>query len=77
MTPLPYLGKISYGLYVFHFPCLLLAYVWFSPFIAHGTAIPGLLMTVGASMLSWHFFEKPMNAQKKGFSYVRTRGLRF
>jgi peptidoglycan/LPS O-acetylase OafA/YrhL len=70
MRPLPYLGKISYGLYVFHFPCLLLAYVWLSPFMAYGTAIPGLFMTLGISMLSWHFFEGPINAQRQRFSRV-------
>jgi peptidoglycan/LPS O-acetylase OafA/YrhL len=74
MGPLPYLGKISYGLYVFHFPCLLLAYVWLSPLMAHGTAIPGLFMTLVISMLSWHFFEGPINAQRKRFSSAQTRG---
>jgi peptidoglycan/LPS O-acetylase OafA/YrhL len=75
MGPLPYLGKISYGLYLFHFPCLLLTYVWLSPFMAHGTAIPGLFMTLGISMLSWHFFDGPINAQRRRFSCGQTRGL--
>jgi len=73
LAPLPYLGKISYGLYVFHFPCLVLAYAWLSPIMSHGTAIPGLIMTLLVSMLSWHLFEGPINAQKRHFSYRRAR----
>jgi peptidoglycan/LPS O-acetylase OafA/YrhL len=75
IAPLPYLGKISYALYVFHLPCLVLAYVWFSPYLNHGTAIPALAMTVLLSMVSWRWFEGPINDQKRRFPYHgRARG---
>lgn len=67
--PFTYLGKISYGLYVFHFPCLLLAYVWLSPYMSHGTALWGLLLTVVLSVCSWRLFESPINDLKRFFPY--------
>ena len=66
VTPLPYLGRISYGLYVFHLPCLVLAAVWFS-FLPFGHAVPALAMTIGLAALSWRFVEGPINAQKRRF----------
>ncbi len=67
--PWPYLGKISYGLYVFHFPCQLLCYVWFGSIMSHGTAIPALVMTVALAAASWHFVERPINDLKRYFPY--------
>jgi peptidoglycan/LPS O-acetylase OafA/YrhL len=71
--PMPYLGKISYGLYVFHLPCLVASSVIFS-FMPRGNAIPALAMTIGISMLSWRFFESPINDLKRHFSYSRLGG---
>jgi peptidoglycan/LPS O-acetylase OafA/YrhL len=66
--PFPYLGKISYGLYVFHLPCLVLASVWFA-FMPHGSALPAFAMTVGLSALSWRVLEHPINNLKRYFPY--------
>ncbi len=63
IQPFPYLGRISYGLYIFHLPCLVLASAWFS-FLPVGTAVPALAMTVGIAALSWRYVEGPINAQK-------------
>lgn len=71
LKPLSYLGKISYGLYVFHLPCLVLAAFWFGPYMQHGTAVPALLLTIGLSMLSWHLFESPINDLKRYFPYAK------
>jgi peptidoglycan/LPS O-acetylase OafA/YrhL len=68
LGPFPYLGKISYGLYVFHLPCIVLSATIFS-FMPHGNALPALGMTIAVSMLSWHLVEGPINALKKHFPY--------
>lgn len=76
--PLVYLGTISYGLYVIHNfvpfmwrdlggqagvpDALMWDQKWRLPFI--------LVITIGLSALSWHAFEKPINALKKHFPYL-------
>ncbi len=73
-----YLGKISYGLYIYHFhtPGLLRNIVL--PRL--GLAMPEtawarflLISTVaiGIAMLSWHLIEKPLNGLKRHFPYGR------
>lgn len=70
--PMPYLGKISYGLYVFHLPCLVISAALFT-FMPHGNAIPAFVMTVALAMLSFRFFESPINDLKRHFSYRSLR----
>lgn len=74
--PLRYLGKISYGLYVFHF---------FGIFIGRkllsraGTdnwwllAFASLVATVGLSVLSYEIFEKKFLQLKRRFETFHTR----
>lgn len=72
-----YLGKISYGLYIFHnfvgLPTHLT--IKYLPFLA-GLPLIKLVLNcfwlVVVSSLSWHFFEKPINSLKKNYPYVRT-----
>jgi peptidoglycan/LPS O-acetylase OafA/YrhL len=66
--PAPYLGKISYALYLFHLPCLVLASGWFS-FMPHGSAIPALGLTILLAALSWWSFEAPINKLGQYFPY--------
>jgi peptidoglycan/LPS O-acetylase OafA/YrhL len=70
--PLRYLGKISYGLYVYHFPI-----VWFSGRIADLGVVPPLLQplstliafsaTILIASLSFHLMERPIINLKDRF----------
>jgi peptidoglycan/LPS O-acetylase OafA/YrhL len=72
-----YLGKISYGLYIFHMfmPAVLLRlyYMFDLPIIvrqAFYLRLPIYLgLTVLVASLSWHWFERPINNLKKHFPY--------
>jgi peptidoglycan/LPS O-acetylase OafA/YrhL len=83
---LVYLGKISYGLYVFHELSLEVAerivnrlqsalgsssHMVFG--IAHVTL--GLVLTVGLSWLSYRYFESPFLRLKERFAVIRSRAV--
>jgi peptidoglycan/LPS O-acetylase OafA/YrhL len=65
LAPVAYLGRISYGLYVFHMPVMRGGWVEAIPY---GFLIPrpwgALAMTIGLSALSWRYFEGPINRLK-------------
>jgi peptidoglycan/LPS O-acetylase OafA/YrhL len=75
LPPLLYLGRISYGIYIFHMlvPVLLAAIAedvgldykdqGFLYFVVAASA------TVAISALSWHAFEAPLNRLKRHFPY--------
>ncbi len=79
-APLLYLGKISYGLYVFHY---------FAPYVVNAVGKPvgwepGLratpaalaaytVFTLGAAMVSWHLYESPLNGLKRHFAYPKNK----
>lgn len=70
--PLSYLGRISYGVYLYHL--LALYYLVQSNHGPHlRTGLSTFLMTWAASIflasLSWHVIEKPANALKKKFFF--------
>ena len=76
---LQYLGKISYGLYVFHGVCLLIAHIAARriPFIQRHQwlllyTIP-LPMTIAVASLSYRYFESPFLRLKERFELVRSR----
>jgi len=76
--PLVYLGKISYGLYLFHQLFIEIVLHTYSahldlrdhPFVA---AIVALSMTIATAALSYHYFERPILKYKQHFETVRTR----
>jgi len=80
--PLVYLGRISYGLYVFHALC----YLFVERFLLH--RLPGtdsqlisllfnyfltLAATIALAAASFHFFEQPFLTLKRRFTFVRSR----
>jgi peptidoglycan/LPS O-acetylase OafA/YrhL len=70
-----YLGKISYGLYVFHVPCRETA-LWLLGGIRHGLLFRPLLqmaLTIAAAALSYRYFEKPFLRLKARFEFIKTR----
>ena len=74
--PVLYLGKISYGIYVYH---LLVPAVAGPLLHAVGVRVPSKsigefviysLVTIGVASISWRFFERPINGLKRRFAAV-------
>ena len=70
-APACYIGKISYGLYlfhpiVFHVTNAIVRRIG-APYLVSVTAEMGMLVIV--TVLSWHFFEARVNTLKKYFTY--------
>src|SRR6185503_10153236 len=67
--PLQYVGKVSYGVYVFHAFALLLDRVGLAGFHPLLRGAVYLAFTLVVSGLSWRFFESRINALKERFPY--------
>jgi peptidoglycan/LPS O-acetylase OafA/YrhL len=83
---LVYLGKISYGLYVFHIWALSLAtylIIWMAKVTLHHTKTPqsfvlakdflAFLLTILIASASYRWLEKPFLKLKRRFEIIRTR----
>lgn len=81
-----YLGRISYGLYIFHITMFFLVYNIFKEELAAFSKMIGLyewrnnvgflialIATIGLSMLSYKYFEQPFLRIKKRFTFVPSR----
>jgi peptidoglycan/LPS O-acetylase OafA/YrhL len=76
-SPMAYLGKISYGLYVFH--NLTIYGIVFAVRDLHAPAailadpcirrLSLVVLTISVAALSWHLYEKPLNDLKRYFPY--------
>ena len=68
LSPLVWIGRISYSLYLWHWPILVFTRHYF-----HGGSIPQplsfvlLLAAVAASVLSWKFVEQPFRSRRFGW----------
>ena len=71
-----YVGKISYGLYVYHlFIPDAVTYIvrrFEIPMPVYGWLPVYIFVTFAISALSWQFFEKPINDLRKKYRYLRT-----
>lgn len=68
--PFAYLGKISFGFYLFHsfaFSITQLLYVRYPQANVIDYVLGTFLVTFAAASLSWHFFEAPINRLKRHF----------
>ncbi len=74
---LRWLGKISYGLYVFHPTCADLVQRWLNPSSALVNLVASFGLTILVAYLSFRFFESPITKLKDRFGYdvsVKTPG---
>jgi peptidoglycan/LPS O-acetylase OafA/YrhL len=76
--PLVYLGRISYGLYVFHLLGLKLAdvigaHASLGALSVKGQGLLGFFLTVVMAMISYHALEKPFLRMKERFAHVLSR----
>ena len=75
LRPFIYLGRISYGLYVFHSMFVLLFEVpsTHTPIARVARATAALLATILVAAASYHFFERPFLRLKENFAHVKSR----
>jgi peptidoglycan/LPS O-acetylase OafA/YrhL len=78
---LRYLGRISLGIYLYHYPVWALIlhlgrFFGFDSYFRAGwlTLLVGAPLTVAAAALSWHLVEQPINSLKVHFPYSRRTG---
>lgn len=70
-STLVYLGRISYGLYVFHEPALLIAHR-----LTSAMTIPlGAAMTIAIAAASYRWFESPFLRLKSRFEFIASRPI--
>jgi peptidoglycan/LPS O-acetylase OafA/YrhL len=77
LKPLLYLGKISYGIYVYHLFMLSLVPLVLARIGINFSFLLGWVqfvmltgVTVGLAAISWHSFELPLNSLKNYFNYA-------
>ena len=58
-APLRFLGKISYSLYVWHWPLLVLPLMFLERALTGVEVVASVAVAIGVSWLSWRFVEQP------------------
>ena len=72
---LVYLGKISYGLYVFHVAAIRLVQMAAPSLPGPGVLVIAFSLTVGTAALSYRYLESPFLRAKNRFAHVSTRAV--
>lgn len=74
---LRYLGKISYGLYVYHLPCILILLRVIPRILRRDSPVAvlliGLPLMVGVASISYRYLEMPFLRLKERFETVKSR----
>lgn len=76
LKPLTYLGRITYGIYLYHYfppliPVPLLGYFGYQLHIPSLTSfVLSSLLTIAVTSISWRWFEQPINNLKRHFQYA-------
>jgi len=68
--PIQYLGRISYGLYVWHLPIAWIVERLLGIERSWLLLVVTTVLSIVVSAASWHFFEKRINSLKRHFPYV-------
>lgn len=73
-----FVGRISYGLYLYHFPILKLGEPWLTATTSLRNPLLVKLVLFGAALslatASWYLLEVPINGLKRFFRYRRDDG---
>jgi peptidoglycan/LPS O-acetylase OafA/YrhL len=72
---LVYLGKISYGLYVFHVAAIRLVQIAIPSLGGPGVLLLAFALTIAAASLSYRYLESPFLRVKDRFAKVHTRAV--
>ena len=72
-APLRWLGVRSYGIYLWHYPIIVLTAPSMQQKASLGLEVIQVVATIAVAALSWRFFEKPIRRGAIGRIWARTR----
>lgn len=74
-APLVFVGKISYSLYLWHWPVLVFYGYWLIRPFENADKLIMLFMSLGLSLISYYMLEKPFRKPVKTFSFAKSLGV--
>lgn len=76
-APLRFLGKISYSLYLWHWPLLVLPIMFLERSLSGAEVVAAVAAAIGASWLSWRFIEQPFRYGERSRRATSWSAIRF
>lgn len=70
LSPMQFIGKISYSLYLIHWPLFSFAHLFLDRKLVLGEAIAIVLVSLALSVLSWRYVEIPVRRAKLRFAVL-------